>query len=53
MQGTNKTHKNVVSRIFGAIWYLGHKILVEGLQPTREKVEAINEAPTPSKVSQL
>ena len=53
MQGINKTRKNIISQIFGAIRYLGHNILVEGLQPTGEKVEAVNEAPPPNKVSQL
>ena len=33
--------------------YLGHTISAEGLKPTKEKVRAILEAPTPSNVSQL
>ena len=33
--------------------YLGHTIMLEGLQPTKEKVHAIVEAPAPQKVSQL
>ena len=33
--------------------YLGHTISAEGLKPTKEKVRAILQAPTPSDVSQL
>ena len=33
--------------------YLGHTISAEGLQPTREKIRAITDAPTPSNVAQL
>ena len=31
-----------------SIEYLGHKISAEGLQPTQEKVRAIQEAPPPT-----
>ena len=33
--------------------YLGHTISSEGLQPTKEKVRAITDAPTPTNVAQL
>ena len=33
--------------------YLGHTITAEGLQPTKEKVHAIVEAPAPQNASQL
>jgi len=36
-----------------AVEYLGHKISAMGLQPTDEKVEAINSALAPKDVSQL
>ena len=36
-----------------SVEYLGHKISAEGLQPTREKVRAVNKAPPPNNVSQL
>ena len=36
-----------------SVEYLGHKISAEGLQPTGEKVQAVNEAPPPNNVSQL
>ena len=36
-----------------AVEYLGHTIFAEGLQPTKEKVRAIVDAPTPENVSQL
>ena len=35
------------------IEYLGHKISAQGLQPTDEKIQAINNAPAPTDVSQL
>ena len=33
--------------------FLGHKISAQGLQPTNEKIRAINNAPAPINVSQL
>ena len=33
--------------------YLGHIITSEGLQPTREKIHAITDAPTPTNLAQL
>ena len=33
--------------------YLGHTISSEGLQPTKEKIRAITDAPTPTNVAQL
>ena len=36
-----------------SIDYLGHRISAEGIQPTKEKVGAIMEAPAPQNVSQL
>ena len=36
-----------------SIDYLGHSISADGLQPTKEKVRAISEVPTPPKVTQL
>ena len=33
-----------------SVEYLGHKISAKGLQPTREKVRAVNEAPPPNNV---
>ena len=33
--------------------YLGHNISADGLQPTKDKVRAIVEAPVPQNVSQL
>ena len=36
-----------------SVEYLGHKISAEGLQPTREKVRAVNKAPPPNNVSQF
>ena len=33
--------------------YLGHSISAEGLRPTKEKIRAIQDAPTPQNVSQL
>ena len=36
-----------------SIDYLGHRISADGLQPTKEKVRAISEAPAPQNVTQL
>ena len=33
--------------------YVGHKITAQGLQPTLDKVKAVQNAPAPQKVSQL
>jgi len=39
--------------VYSLVEYLGHLIDEEGLQPTRSKVEAIMDAPTPRVVSEL
>ena len=36
-----------------SVEYLGHRISAQGLQPSIEKVQAINKAPAPMNVSQL
>ena len=39
--------------MLGEVEYMGHKITLQGLQPTDEKVRAILKAPAPTNVSQL
>ena len=39
--------------MLSSIDYLGHRISADGLQPTKEKVRAISEAPAPLNVTQL
>ena len=34
-------------------YYLGHRISADGLQPTKEKMRAISEAPAPLNFTQL
>ena len=36
-----------------SVEYLGYKITEKGLQPTAEKVEAVQSAPAPQEISQL
>ena len=45
--------KQKCSFMLTSVDYLGHTISSEGLQPTREKVRAIKDAPTPTNVAQL
>ena len=39
--------------MLSSIDYLGHRISADGLQPTKEKVRAISEAPAPLNITQL
>ena len=39
--------------MLSSIDYLGHRISADGLQPTKEKVRVISEAPAPLNVTQL
>ena len=39
--------------MLSSIDYLGHRVSADGLQPTKERVRAISEAPAPPKVTQL
>ena len=39
--------------MLSVVEYLGHRISADGLHPTLEKVKAVRNAPTPTKVSQL
>ena len=39
--------------MLSSIDYLGHRISADGLQPTKEKMRAISEAPSPQNVTQL
>ena len=45
--------QNKCAFLLPSVEYLGHRISAKGLQPTDEKVRAIEKAPTPSDVSQL
>ena len=45
--------KQKCSFMLTSVDYLDHTISSEGLQPTREKVRAIKDAPTPTNVAQL
>ena len=45
--------QNKCAFLLPSVEYLGHRISAKGLQPTDEKVRAIEKAPTPSNVSQL
>ena len=44
---------NKCAFLLPTVEYLGHKISAQGLQPTDEKIRAINNAPAPTNVSQL
>ena len=48
-----KLKRDKCSFLLPAIEYLGHHISAQGIQPTTEKVEAIQKAPEPSDVTQL
>ena len=45
--------KQKCSFMLPSVDYLGHTISSEGLQPTREKIRAIKDAPTPTNLAQL
>ena len=45
--------KQKCSFMLPSVNYLGHSISSEGLQPTREKIRAITDAPTPTTLAQL
>jgi hypothetical protein len=45
--------RNKCSFLLPQVEYLGHQISAKGLQPTEEKVRAIQDAPAPQNVSQL
>ena len=44
---------NKCAFLLAIVEYLGHKISAQGLQPTNEKIRAINNAPASTNVSQL
>ena len=44
---------NKCAFLLPAVEYLGHKISAQGLQPTDEKIRAINSAPAPTNIAQL
>ena len=44
---------NKCAFLLTAVEYLGHRISVQGLQPTDEKIRTINNAPAPNNISQL
>ena len=45
--------RNKCAFLLPAVEYLGHKISAQELQPTDEKIRAINNAPAPTNISQL
>ena len=45
--------KNKCTLMAESVTYLGHRIDKDGLHPTQEKVEAVQNAPTPKNVSEL
>ena len=45
--------RNKCAFLLTAVEYLGHRISAQGLQPTDEKIRAINNAPAPNNISQL
>ena len=45
--------KQKCSFMLSSVDYLGHSVSLEGLQPTREKIRAITDAPIPSNLAQL
>lgn len=45
--------RNKCAFLLPTVEYLGHKISAQGLQPTDEKIRAINNAPAPTDISQL
>ena len=48
-----KLKRKKCSFLLPSVEYLGHRISADGVQPTPEKVEAIQKAPVPKDVSQL
>ena len=48
-----RLNRNKCAFLLPAVEYLGHKIFAQGLQPTDEKIRAINNAPAPTNISQL
>ena len=50
--GLRLKHENC-SFLIPSVEYLGYKITEKGLQPTAEKVEAVQSAPAPQDISQL
>ena len=44
---------NKCAFLLPTVEYLGHKISAQGLQPTDEKIRAINNAPALTNISQL
>ena len=48
-----KLKRNKCSFLLPSVEYLGHHISADGVQPTPEKVEAVQKAPAPKDVSQL
>ena len=45
--------RNKCAFLLPAVEYLGHKISAQGLQPTDEKIRAINNAPAPTNISHV
>ena len=45
--------RNKCAFLLPSVEYLGHRITAQGLQPTQEKIQAIQNAPPPQNVSQL
>ena len=48
-----KVKRTKCAFLLPTVEYLGHKISAQGLQPTEEKIRAINKAPAPTNTSQL
>ena len=45
--------RNKCAFLLTGVQFLGHRISAQGLQPTDEKITAINNAPVPNNISQL
>ena len=52
-QTRDSRYEDKYAFLLPAVEYLWHKISAQGLQPTDDKIQAINNAPTPTDVSQL
>ena len=48
-----RLRRNKCTFLLPTVEYLGHKISAQGLQPTDEKIRAINNAPALTNISQL
>ena len=48
-----RLRRNKCAFLLPTVEYLGHKISAQGLQPTDEKIRAINNAPALTNISQL